>query len=143
MSNKYKSPFSEIVGREGEMYNEATMTNPNLHFQHFGIFANDNTYAVTFNPLINRPFTKIMEHKPVRPPPTNQHITKPICEPPVSMTDSQFYLNNAKAITPPILPPYLKMPQDLARIQGLAKENNKGSIIYGPTHTVTTNNIIY
>ena len=143
MSNNYTSPSSEIVGREGQMYNEATETNPKIDFQHYGIFSNTNTYAVTFNPMINRPKTKYFEHQPVRPPSNNQHTTKGLHEPPVSMTDGQYYMHNGITKEPPLLPPYLKKPEDLGNIQGLAKESNKGSIIYGPSHKVIVENNIY
>ena len=142
-SNNYKSPDTEIAGREGQMYNEATITDKTIEFNDFGIFANDNTYAVSFNPYFNRPKTKYIENKPVRRPPTKEHRTKTYNEPPVSMTDGMFYLNNAYAKPPPVLPVYLKKPEDLARIQGLANESNKGNIIYGPTHTNNVSYIIY
>lgn len=143
MMNNYRSPETEIVGREGQMYNEATITDHNIEFNDFGIFANDNTYAVSFNPYYNRPKTKYIEQKPVRRPPWNQHRTKTYNEPPVSMTDGMFFMKNDSVKPPPLLPVHLKKPQDLARIQGLAKEHNKGNIIYGPTHTNTVSYNIY
>lgn len=142
-AGNYKSPETEIAGREGQMYNEATITDHNIEFNDYSIFSNDNTYAVSFNPYYNRPKTKIIENKPVRLPPWNQHITKTYNEPPVSMKDGRFYLHNARANPPPLLPEFLKKPEDLARIQGLAKEHNKGDIIYGPTSINTVSHIIY
>lgn len=143
MSNNYRSPETEIVGAEGMMVNEGTITDHNIEFNDYGIFANDNTYPVTFNPYFNRPKTVIIEQKPVRRPPWNEHRTKTYNEPPVSMTDGMFYLHNAEAKPPPLLPVHLKKPEDLAKIQGLAKEYNKGNIIYGPTHTNTVSYNIY
>ena len=136
MSNDYRSVFSEIVGREGMMYNEATIKKKDIKFQHFGIFSNDNTYAVTFNPYINRPETKVFEHKPVRRPPTNQHITDHKHEPPVSMTDAKYYIHTGRAKTPPVLPKYLKKPEKYGNVQGRAHEKEKGNVIYGPEHKV-------
>ena len=143
MSNNYKSPSSEIVGREGQMYNEATITDQNIDFQDFSIFANDFTYPITFNPYLNRPKTKYIEHKPVRNSLYNQHITKQLHEPPVSMTDGMFYLHNDAAKPPPILPPYLNHPEQLGKVQGLANEQNKANIIGGPTHINIISNIVY
>ena len=109
--NKYKNPNSNIVGSTGQMYNEATKTEKQINYNHYGIFANDNTYDVTFNPYINRPPTKKMAHYPIKPPPTNQHITKTYNEPPVSLTDGKTYLNNAASNAPLILPPFLNKPE--------------------------------
>lgn len=141
--NNYKNPYSTTVGTEGAMFNEGTKTEQKIDFNHFGIFSNDNTYAVTFNPKINRPPTKYFTNKPVKPPPTNQHITKTYNEPPVSLTDGKAYLNNATSNPPPLLPPHLNKPEDLAAIQGLANEKNKGRVQYGPTHIVNQKNIVY
>ena len=143
MDNDYKSPNAEIVGREGVMYNENTEKVRFIKGKHYGIFSNDNTYAVTFNPKVNLPPTIVRENKPVRPPPTNQHTTKGLHEPPVSLTDGKHYIHHGYVKKPPLLPPYLKKPEDLARIQGLADENNKGSIIYGPKHSVIIKKKIY
>ena len=143
MSNNYKSANSEIVGREGQMYNEATETNKQIKYQHYGIFTNTNTYAVTFNPMINRPETKYIENKPVRRPPEKQHMTKGLHEPPVSMTDGQYYIHHGHIKAPPLLPPYLKKPEKLGEVQGLAYEKNKGNVIYGPKHKVIVENNIY
>ena len=141
--NKYKNPNSTTVGVSGCMVNENMKTEKQINYNHYGIFANDNTYAVTFNPYINRPPTKQMIHYPIKPPPTNEHITKTYNEPPVSLTDGKVYLNNATSNTPPLLPPHLNKPEDLTKIQGLANEKNKGRIQYGPTHIVDKKNIIY
>ena len=143
MSNNYNSPNAEIVGREGQMYNEATETNQHVKYVHYGIFANTNTYAVTFNPMINRPETKYFQHQPIKRPPENQHRTKGLHEPPVSMTDGQYYLHHGQVKAPPLLPPYLKKPEKLGEMQGLAHEKDKGNIIYGPTHKVIVENNIY
>mgnify|MGYP001104307027 CR=1 FL=1 len=143
MSNNYKSANSEIVGREGMMYNEATEKIKVINYPHHGIFSNDNTYAITFNVELNRPPTKFKEHKPVRPPHSNEHRTKGLHEPPVGFTDNFQYLHYDRVKPPPLLPPYLKKPEDLARIQGLSNEPNKGEIIYGPTHRVNVSNIVY
>ena len=141
--NKYKNPNSTTVGVSGCMVNENMRTEKQINYNHYGIFANDNTYAITFNPYINRPPTKQMTHYPIKPPPTNQHITRTYNEPPVSLTDGKTYLNNAASNAPPILPPFLNKPEDLATIQGLADEKNKGTIQYGPTHTINQTNIVY
>ena len=143
MSNNYRSPDTEIVGREGQMFNEATLTDRTIEFEDFGIFANDNTYPVTFNPMYNRPKTKNLEYEDVRRPLLGERTTRPVNEPPVALTDGMFYLNNAQCKPPPVLPPYLQKPEDLAKIQGLAREYEKGNIIYGPTHEHTVTHIIY
>ena len=144
MSNDYRSPHAEIVGREGMMFNEATMKNKDIEFQHFGVFSNTNTYSVTFNPFINRPPTQIIEHdEPVRFPDTREHITKPLHEPPVSITDGGFYRHIGQHDKPvPLLPKYLKKPEPPA-MQGRAREYNKQDIRYGPTQHVITQNNIY
>ena len=141
--NKYKNPNSTTIGVSGCMVNENMRTEKQINYNHYGIFANDNTYAVTFNPFINRPPTKHMTHYPIKPPPANQHITKTYNEPPVSLTDGKVYLNNATSNPPPLLPPHLNKPEDLAAIQGLANEKNKGRVQYGPTHIVNQKNIVY
>ena len=106
--NRYRDPNSSTVGAEGTMYNQATRTEKTLNYNHYGIFANDNTYAVMFNPYINRPPTKYMTDKPVKPPPSKQHITKPTTEPATSITKQ-----------PPLLPPYLTNPEDLGARKGI------------------------
>ena len=141
--NKYKSPNSTAVGTSGCMFNENMKTEKQIEYKHYGIFANDNTYAVTFNPQINRPPTKHMTHYPIKPPPTNQHITITYNEPPASLTDGKAYLNNAESNPPPILPPYLNKSEDLASIQGLADEKNKGRIDYYKPITVDKKFIHY
>ena len=141
--NKYRPANTTIVGASGQMTGEGAKHDRTIDYNHFGIYANDNTYAVTFNPHYNRPPTKIIEQKPIKQPPSNQHITKPIVEPPTSMTDGKVYLNNATANKPPLLPPYLNKPEDLARIQGLANEKDKGNIKYGPAHKNTITYNIY
>ncbi len=141
--NKYRNPDSSIIGAEGEMFNEGTKTEHTIGFNHFGIFSNDNTYAITFNPYYNRPPIKYMENKPVRPPKSNQHRTKPLHEPPVSITDGGYYLKKDKAPKAPILPSYLKKPEKIGEIQGKANEKDKGNVIYGPQHKVKIENIIY
>ncbi|KAK8836401.1 hypothetical protein M9Y10_039744 [Tritrichomonas musculus] len=140
--NKYRQSNTTIVGASGQMYAEGAKHDRNINYTHYGIFANDNTYAVTFNPRYNRPPTKIIEQKPIKQPPSNQYITKPLHEPPTSITEAKFYLNNATADKPPLLPPYLNRPEDLGIIQGLANEKNKGNIEYGPAHkNIITYNI--
>lgn len=134
MSNNYKSPQTEIAGREGYMYNQATITDRVIKYPHYDIFSNDNTYAVTFNPFLNRPDTKIWEHETVKLPRPLEHTTKPLHEPPVVITDGKYYMHLPKAEAPPLLPPYLKQPEDLGKIQGLTREKDKGNVIYGPTH---------
>ncbi len=143
MSNNYKSSNVEILGREGMMYNEATEKIRNINYPHHSIFSNDNTYAITFNVEMNRPPTKYKEHKPVRQPSTNEYRTRGLHESPVNLTDNLQYLHYSKCKPTPLLPPYLKRPEDSARIQGLANESNKGSIIYGPTRRVNVSNIVY
>ena len=128
--NKYKDPNSSIVGTDGTMYNQATRTEMQIDYNHYGIFANDNTYAITFNPYINKPPTKQMLDKPVKPPPSKQHITKPTVEPSTSFNDALIYIKNNKTKKAPLLPPYLKKPEDLGEIQGRAYEKDKSNIIY-------------
>lgn len=143
MTNDCRSPQAEIVGREGMMFNQATMKKKDVPYQHFGIFSNDNTYAVTFNPFINRPpTTKIQPSKPVRFPDTQEHTTKPVNEPPVSMTDGGFYRHVGKVKPAPLLPVFLKKPEK-PQIQGRAQEEDKGNIIYGPTQRIITQNNVY
>ena len=128
--NRYRDPNSSTVGAEGTMYNQATRTEKTLNYNHYGIFANDNTYAVMFNPYINRPPTKYMTDKPVKPPPSKQQITKPTTEPATSITDGGYYLKNNRTKKPPLLPPYLTNPEDLGEIQGRAYEKDKSNIMY-------------
>lgn len=142
MSN-YRNPYSKTVGAEGTMFNENTKTEMQVDFNHYGIFSNDNTYAVTFNPKINRPPTKYFQDKPVKPPPSNQHITKPLHEPPVSITDGGYYIKKDKADKPPLLPVYLKKPENLGEIQGIANEKNKGNIGYYKPQKLTEKRIHY
>ena len=143
MSNNYRSPNAEIVGREGMMYNEATMKVTPIPNHPYGIFSNTNTYAVTFNPHINKPPTLKMENKPVRRPNNREHITIGEHEPPVSLTDGQYYLHYGKTKAAPVLPPYLKKPEKLGNIQGLMNQKDNGNVIYGPTHQVTVVNNVY
>lgn len=141
--NKYKSPNSTTFGTTGCMYNESTNTDKDIEYKHFGLYANDNTYAVTFHPHINRPPTTYMPHYPVRPPPTNEQMTLTQNEPSVSMTDGMHYLNNATSKPPPLLPPYMNRPDDLTTIQGSADEKNKANLIYFKPHNVNIKNIHY
>lgn len=132
------------VGAEGTMFNENVKIEKEMEqFNHYGIFSNDNTYAVMFNPKINRPPMKYFDNKPVRPPPSKQHITKPLHEPPVAITDGGYYLRKDKAPKAPELPVYLKKPEKLGEVQGLAQEKEKGRVIYGPTKKVKITNIVY
>lgn len=128
--NRYKDPNSSTVGAEGTMFNQATRTEKQIDFNHFGIFSNDNTYAITFNPYINRPPTKYMVDKPVKPPHSKQRTTKPTVEPATSITDGGYYLKNDKTKEPPLLPPYLNKPEKLGEIQGRAYEKDKANLIY-------------
>ena len=141
--NNYKNPYSKTVGTEGAMFNEATKTEMQVDFNHYGIFSNDNTYAVTFNPKINRPPTKYFQDKPVKPPLSNQHITKPLHEPPVTITDGGYFIKKDKAEKPPLLPVYLKKPENLGEIQGRADEKNKGNIHYYKPQKLTEKRIHY
>ena len=141
--NKYRNPNSTIVGTDGLMYNQATKIFKKIDYPHYGIFSNDNTYPATFNPYINKPPTLKVQQEIVRPPPTNQHITKPYCEPPVCLTDSRAYIHHATAKPAPLLPPYLNKPEDLGRIQGLCDKRMKEYVIYGPTQTIVQKNIQY
>ena len=141
--NNYKNPHSTTIGTEGAMFNEAMKMEKKIDFNHYGIFSNDNTYAVSFNPNINRPPMKYFQNKPIKPPHTNQHITKPINEPPVSITDGGYFMKKDKPKEPPLLPPYLKKPEKLGEVQGKAHEKDKGQIIYGPKHKVKIENIVY
>lgn len=141
--NNYKNPESTTVGTEGTMFNENMKREKEVDYNHYGIFSNDNTYAVMFNPRINRPPIKYFENKPVRPPPSKQHITKPLHEPPVAITDGGYYLRKDKAPKTPKLPPYLKKPEKLGEIQGLACEKDKANVIREKNYTLKTENIIY
>lgn len=129
MTNRYRSPNSTITATTGQMWNEATRTERNVNFNHYGIFSNDNTYPVTFNPYVNRPPTRIIENKPINLPPAKQHITKPTIEPPVSLTDSLQYMKNDYAKPPPLLPPYLSKPSKEV-MQGATDERNHLQIAY-------------
>lgn len=143
MSNDWKSPYSENIATEGLWYNHNTVKKKVIHFPHYGIYTNDNTYAVTFNPMMNRPETVVYEYYPQRPPHTGEHKTKPEHEPPVCISDSGKYIHQGgKVKDGPKLPPYLKR-YDKPEIQGRAMEYNKGSIKYGPTQHLVTQNIIY
>lgn len=141
--NKYRNPNSSIVATEGAMYNEGTKMEKKIDFNHYGIFSNDNTYAVTFNHKINRPPIKYFQNIPVKPPPSNQHITKPLHEPPVAITDGGYYLRKDKAKKAPELPPYLKKAEKLGEIQGKANEKNKGRIYYYKPHICNEKRIHY
>ena len=141
--NNYKNPNSKSIGIEGAMYNENMKTEKDVVFNHYGIFSNDNTYAVTFNHKINLPPTKYFENKPVKQPPSNQHITKPLHEPPVCITDGGYFIRKDKASKPPELPPYLKKPEKLGEIQGKANEKNKGRIYYYKPQKLNLKNIHY
>lgn len=141
--NNYRSVNASIRGVPGCMYNEATETIKIGKFEDFGIYTNDNTYAVTFNYNLNRPPTKYYQTIPVRYPSTNQHQTKKIREPPVDLTDGKQYIRFDRVKPAPLLPPYLKKPEDLGKIKGLAREMNKGTVIYGPTHKVVVANTVY
>ena len=111
MSNDYWSPQTEIVGREGMMFNEATLKNKDIGFQHFGVFINTNTYSVTFNPV------RFLD--------TREHITKPLHEQPVNITDGGFFRHIGQHDKPvPLLPKYLKKPEPPA-MQGRAREYYK------------------
>ena len=119
MTNRYRSPNANIVGATGQMYNEATKIEKKIDNKDYGLFANDNTYSVTFNPYINKPQTKYIQNIPSKQPPqANQNITKPLHEPCVGITDGGFYIHEAKVKSAPLLPPYLNMPTDEAKIQG-------------------------
>lgn len=139
--NRYKDPNSSTVGTEGLMYNQATKTEKKIDYNHYGIFSNDNTYAVTFNPYINLPPTKYMTDKPVKPPPSRQRITKPTAEPAVALTDAGYLIKNDKSKKPPLLPPYLNKPEKLGEIQGRANEKDKSNIIYSKPQKVIQTHI--
>lgn len=74
--SNYRSPHSTVIGGEGHMYAEAMKTDRVINYQDYGVFANDNTYSVTFNPYYNQPKTVVHVNPPVRPPHTNQRVTK-------------------------------------------------------------------
>ena len=128
-TNKYKSVNSVIVGAEGKMHNENTQTIKNISKLDCGLFANDNTYAITFNPYLNQPDYKIIpeEHKKLEK--TRQHITKPLNEPPTIITD------NGKFIRKTHLPPTQFKPK-------YQKRENK-NMIQGTCSEVFNTNIIY
>ena len=142
MSNQYKNPKANINGVEGSMFNENTKIETPIKYEHYGIYSNDNTYAITFNPKINRPPIKYFDNKPVRPPPQTQHITKAINEPPISITEGGFYLRKDKAKKPPLLPPYLNKP-DEEKLQGQSYDKNKGRIMYYKPNKIDIRNIHY
>lgn len=56
--------------------------------------------------MYKRPKTMKLEHEAVRPPLFVEHNTRLLNEPPVSMINGMFYLNNSQYKSPPILPPY-------------------------------------
>ena len=141
--NKYRSPNSTTVGTAGQMVNEGLKTEKQINYPHYGIYSNDNTYAVTFNPYMNRPPTKMFSHYPIKSPPTNQRITKTYNEPPVSITENNVYLSNAASKESPILPPYLNEPEDNSVIQGLSEEKNKDQIDYIEPITIDKKSIHY
>lgn len=143
MSNDYKSSNIEIIATEGMMYNEATLKRYTIPYEDHGIFRNDNTYAVTFNHDINRPIYYYFKLKPVRLPQTNEHTTKLTTEPPVCMTDGQYYIHSPRVKPPPMLPPYLGRAEDYGLLQGRAQERDKADIVYGPKHKVVVENIVY
>lgn len=125
------------------MYNEATLLKHTIPYEHYGILSNDNTYAIHFNPNYNRhPYT-YFEYKPVKFPQTYEHTTKTETEPPVALTDGKAYLHQGSVKPPPLLPPYLKKPEDLGLLQSRAWERNKGDIIYGHTQQVIITNNVY
>ena len=140
---KYKSPHSTITGGMGYMWNEATVRKIKIPYEDYGIYSNDNTYAITFNEKLNRPPMWKTDEKIIRYPSTKQRETKTYFEPPVSMTDGRFFVKSDKCQKTPVLPVYLKKPEDLGRIQGLTKNGIQEYVIYGPTHTITETRILY
>ena len=120
--NKYVNPNATTIGGEGMAWNEGTQIDKQIEFNHYGIFSNDNTYAITFNPYINRPPTKYLQQQTTKPPHTNQRITKINVEPPSSLTDGNQYIVNDKVNNPPLLPPYLQKPENLGEIQGISQK---------------------
>lgn len=141
--HNYKSSNIEIVGREGMMFNEATLKTIKIPYEHYGILANDNTYAVTFDPYMNQPVYTYFEYYPLRRPTAEEHKTKTATEPPVALTDGNQYMHKGYVQPTPLLPPYLNRPEDLGLLQGRAKEFNKADIVYGPKHKVHITNIVY
>lgn len=130
--NRYRSPYSDIVGTSGQMYNEATKTERVINYNHYGICVNDNTYAVTFNPYINRPPTTVTQQDVIKLPRHNEHITKTYNEPPAGFTENNVYIASASVESPPLLPPYLNEPLEEV-IQG--KTDAEDSALYTPSFT--------
>lgn len=139
----YKNPNSNIVGTSGQMYNEATKIEKNINYEDFGIYTNDNTYAVTFNHSINRPATKQLPEVKIKPPTTSQQVTKTFNEPPVALTENKIYFNNSSVKKPPLLPPYLNKPEDEGLIQGRTNGFNNGNIVYNHKNTINYKNLVY
>ncbi len=143
MSNDYKSSNAEIIGREGMMFNEATLKKYEIPYRDFGILSNDNTYAVSFNPNVNRHEHTFFEFKPVRFPPTDEQTTRTLNEPPVGLTDGMAYIKQDYVKPPPLLPPYLNKPESPIKLQGSASEQDKAPIVYGPKRVIHTTNTVF
>ena len=125
------------------MYNQATQIVQKIDYPHYGIFSNDNTYPVTFNPYKNRPPTEIIQRDVARPPHTSERMTKPFCEPPVDLSDARMYLHHATSKPAPVLPPYLNKPQDLGQVQGVCDKRMQEYIQFFPPYPVVQKNIQY
>lgn len=121
--SNYRSPNSTVIGGEGHMYGEAMKTDRSINYQDFGIFANDNTYAVTFNPFFNQPKTEVHVNPPVRPPPTNQRVTKTFNEPPADITDNGMYVKNPTATMPTPRQSVTSTNDSPSIIQGTGKQS--------------------
>ncbi len=143
MFNDYKSSNAQIIATEGMMYNEATLKKLRIHYEDYGILSNDNTYAVKFNPNINRHDHIFFEDRPVRLPPIEEHHTRTSAEPPVAMTDSKSFIKHDYVKPPPLLPPYLNKPESPIQLQGKANEPDKGSVVYGPKRQIHTTKTVF
>lgn len=143
MSNDYKSSNAEIVSTEGMMFNEATLKKYTIPFDDFGILSNDNTYAVSFNPFLNKHEESYFEYKAVRFPQTDEQTTRTLNEPPVGLTDGMAYIKQDYVKPPPLLPPYLNKPESPIKLQGSASEQDKAPIVYGPKRIIHTTNIVF
>ena len=127
--NQYRHPDAVIVGTEGQMFNQGAQIEANIDFEDYGVFTNDNTYSITFNPYYNRPKIKVIQQETVKRPKMGQRITKPSIEPPCSITENGMILRNDFVKEAPVLPPYLNKPLK-EPIQGSSKEQDKGPINY-------------
>ena len=139
--NNYKNPNASIIGVDGLMFNQATILEQDIEYEDYGVFSNNNTYSVTFNPNINRPKIKVFQQEIIKRPKLNEPPIKTYTEPCVSITENGFYLTNSKCSDPPILPPYLQKPLN-EKIQGTTNETDKSPLGYYKQHKIDFNTFV-